>query len=141
MTVSKYRSLALRRRALPLEEGEGHDSRDGGGTSPWMDEVERSRMPEPRTASGTAVEGGGVDKQRIGEAPECVVDFRTPIQWSVVGLQVGNLIVEPYDQAVETLGFDHGAVVGALQRQIAYALGNDIDDAPLADCLTQQIVQ
>jgi hypothetical protein len=49
-----------------------------------MDEVERSRqelfltipcipaihggqMPEPRTASGTAVEGGVVDKQHAGE--------------------------------------------------------------------------
>ena len=72
--------------ALPLRlEGKGHDCRarivptillhsrhpwrsDAGVTSPWMDEVERSRMPEPRAAPGAAAEGGGVDKQRSSEA-------------------------------------------------------------------------
>ena len=88
-------------RSPPRLEGEGHDCRagivpdnplhslhpwrsDAGGTSPGMDEVERSRMPEPRAAPGAAAEGGGVDKQRIGEVSGCVVDFRKPIQLTIV---------------------------------------------------------
>ncbi len=38
-----------------------HDCRDAGGTSPGMDEVERSRMPEPRAMHGAIAEDARAD--------------------------------------------------------------------------------
>ncbi len=52
-----------------------------------MDEVERSRMPEPRATQGAVAEGGSVDKKRRREAA-CVADFYSPILNAVRPLSV-----------------------------------------------------
>ena len=38
---------------------------DAGGTSPGMDEVERSRMPEPRAMHGAIAEAGQIHQEWI----------------------------------------------------------------------------
>ena len=75
-----------------------------------MDEVERRRMPKPRTASGTAVEGGGVDKQRSIEATG-EADFYSPIQYGSGGYPEVVEHVEEIRGALE-------AILGILGHEI-----------------------
>jgi len=48
--------LRRQSRGAIVESRVGNSGREGGGTSPRMGEIERSRMPEPRATHGAVAE-------------------------------------------------------------------------------------